>query len=52
MQGTSNQSVCNIELLSSNLDFCKSQAWGIYFHRYISFHVATTSWLPLPLRHA
>ena len=52
MQGMFNQSLCHIELLSSNLDFCKSQAWGICFHRYISCHVATSSWLSLHLRYA
>jgi hypothetical protein len=52
MQGMSNQSLCNIELYSSNLNFCKIQAWGIYSHKYIFFHVATLSWLSLPLRHA
>jgi hypothetical protein len=34
------------------LTFCKIQAWGIDFHKYISCHVATLSWLSLPLRHA
>jgi hypothetical protein len=52
MQGMSNQSLCNIELHSSNLNFCKIQAWGIDFYKYISCHVATLSWLSLPLRHA
>jgi hypothetical protein len=52
IQGMSNQSLCNIELHSSNLKFCKIQAWGIDFHKYISCHVATLSWLSLPLRHA
>jgi hypothetical protein len=50
--GMSNQSLCNIESHSSNLDFCKIQAWGIHFHNNISCHVATLSWLSLPLRHA
>jgi len=52
MQGMSNQSLCNIGLLSTNLDLCKSQAWGIRFHRYISCLVATSSWFSLPLRYA
>jgi hypothetical protein len=53
MQGMSNQSLCNIELHSSNLNFfCKIQAWGIDFHKHISCHVATLSWLSLPLIHA
>jgi len=39
MQGISNQSSRNTELLSSNLDFCKSQAWGICLHTYMSYHV-------------
>jgi len=47
MQGMSNQSLYNIELLSPNLDFCKIQAWGLYLHTYISCHVATSSWLYL-----
>jgi hypothetical protein len=50
--GISNQSLCNIELLSSNLDFCKSQAWGMCFDRYISCHIVISSWLSLHLRHA
>ena len=35
-----NINTCNIELNSSNLEFCKIQAWGSTSHENILCHVA------------
>ena len=39
-QGMPNQSSCNIELNSSNLEFCKIQAWGNTSHKNILCHIS------------